>query len=128
MLKLGSSNVKALFRRGQARLAQGMLLDAQQGAFVIPAPFCPAYKLLTSGLSDFNSALKLEPNNASIRDELKKAEQAIAVEKSKVRPSLRPRFLRGLNQLRAEIKVGVCSRIFRKLWSTLKHHDFRTSA
>ena len=36
-------------------------------------------------LSDFNSALKLEPNNASIHNELKKAEQAIAVEKSKAR-------------------------------------------
>lgn len=47
VLKLGSSNVKALFRRGQARLAQGMLLDAQQGALVIPL-FVPHISLLTS--------------------------------------------------------------------------------
>jgi hypothetical protein len=33
--------------------------------------------------ADLNSALRLEPNNTSIQDELKKVEQAIAVEKSK---------------------------------------------
>ncbi len=33
--------------------------------------------------ADLNGALSLEPNNTSIRDELKKVEQAIAVEKSK---------------------------------------------
>ncbi|KAF8332965.1 hypothetical protein F5887DRAFT_564238 [Amanita rubescens] len=62
VLKLSSSNVKALFRRGQARSALGRLLDAQR---------------------DLNSALRLEPNNTSIQDELKKVEQAIALEKSK---------------------------------------------
>lgn len=74
--------MKALFRRGQARSALGRLLDAQQGAHVIPL-----FSIRTGRAqiwdADLNSALRLEPNNTSIQDELKKVEQAIAVEKSK---------------------------------------------
>ena len=52
--------------------------------------FSPRIQTAHVWLSDLNSALKLEPKNTSIQDELKRAEQAIAVEKSKARQSLRP--------------------------------------
>ncbi|KAG6819671.1 hypothetical protein H0H93_009751 [Arthromyces matolae] len=62
VLKLNPSNAKALFRRGQARLATGKLEDA---------------------VDDLTQGLKREPSNNAIKDELKKATEALSKKKGK---------------------------------------------
>ncbi|KAI0748223.1 hypothetical protein C8Q80DRAFT_1170805 [Daedaleopsis nitida] len=66
VLRLDRKNVKGYFRRGQARVALQKLKDAE---------------------ADFQAALKLEPANDSVKQELKKVQDALkdvaAVQKSK---------------------------------------------
>ncbi|KAF9473430.1 hypothetical protein BDN70DRAFT_899772 [Pholiota conissans] len=62
VLNLSSNNVKALFRRGQARVGMEKLLEAQK---------------------DFNEVVRVEPANASAQEELKKVAILIKNEKAK---------------------------------------------
>ncbi|KAJ3575668.1 hypothetical protein NP233_g949 [Leucocoprinus birnbaumii] len=62
VLNLSSKNVKAFFRRGQARSGLGHLVDAQR---------------------DFTEALRLEPENKATKEELKKIAELIEAEKRK---------------------------------------------
>ncbi|KJA24380.1 hypothetical protein HYPSUDRAFT_65593 [Hypholoma sublateritium FD-334 SS-4] len=62
VLRLSSGNVKALFRRGQARVGMGRLTDAQ---------------------NDFSAVLRVEPANVSAQDEVKKLTTRIQEEKAK---------------------------------------------
>ncbi|KAK1232172.1 hypothetical protein PQX77_004684 [Marasmius sp. AFHP31] len=57
VLSLNPSNVKALFRRGQARVDMDKLTEARE---------------------DFEAAAKIEPNNQSVKDELEKIRQKFA--------------------------------------------------
>ncbi|KAL0064281.1 hypothetical protein AAF712_008725 [Marasmius tenuissimus] len=57
VLSLNPSNVKALFRRGQARLDMDKIAEARE---------------------DFEAAEKIEPNNQSVKDELEKIRQKLA--------------------------------------------------
>ncbi|KAI0920036.1 hypothetical protein AcV7_006045 [Taiwanofungus camphoratus] len=56
VLKLGEGNIKAVFRRGQARVAMQKLREAEV---------------------DFRSALKLEPANEAVKQELKRVEEML---------------------------------------------------
>jgi len=62
VLKLHTSNVKALFRRGQARIALNKVSDAQK---------------------DLKEALRLEPANESVKQELENVENLLLQGKSK---------------------------------------------
>ncbi|KAJ8081162.1 hypothetical protein PM082_018005 [Marasmius tenuissimus] len=57
VLSLNPSNVKALFRRGQARVDMDKITEARE---------------------DFEAAEKIEPNNRSVKDELEKIRQKFA--------------------------------------------------
>ncbi|KAI0720997.1 hypothetical protein C8T65DRAFT_631887 [Cerioporus squamosus] len=56
VLRIDGKNVKGYFRRGQARVALQKLMEAE---------------------ADFQEALKLEPANESVRQELKKVQEAL---------------------------------------------------
>lgn len=62
VLDLSPNNVKALFRRGQARLGVGKLVEAQ---------------------SDLRQALELEPGNAAVKEELTKLADVLERTKTK---------------------------------------------
>ncbi|KAG1797849.1 uncharacterized protein HD556DRAFT_1355429 [Suillus plorans] len=62
VLKLSPNNVKALFRRGQARMALGCLDQAR---------------------ADFVGASELEPSNQSVKQELSEVEKSIQQQKQK---------------------------------------------
>ncbi|KAG6914479.1 hypothetical protein DXG01_017029 [Tephrocybe rancida] len=62
VLRLSALNAKALFRRGQARLAMGRLEDAS---------------------TDLKEALNREPTNAAIKEELRKATESLERGKAK---------------------------------------------
>lgn len=68
VLALNPSNVKALFRRGQARRPLGNIDGARQ---------------------DFNEALRLEPSNISVKNELADLEKALREMKAKPVPRRR---------------------------------------
>ncbi|KAG6853017.1 hypothetical protein C0991_007458 [Blastosporella zonata] len=63
VLRLNALNAKALFRRGQARLAMGKLEEAS---------------------TDLTQALKREPANTAIKEELKKATELLEKQKAQV--------------------------------------------
>ncbi|KAH7913442.1 hypothetical protein BJ138DRAFT_634850 [Hygrophoropsis aurantiaca] len=69
VLKLSPNNVKALFRRGQARLGLNRLDDAR---------------------ADLNNALKLEPANAAVAQELAHVEKTIQQKQDKQRTAPAP--------------------------------------
>lgn len=74
VLRLDAKNVKAMFRRGQARVALERLKEARD---------------------DFQKALVLEPSNDAVKQELKKAEDALKAHS-------KPRAVR-MNLLRAKM-------------------------
>ncbi|KAF9265179.1 hypothetical protein L218DRAFT_160232 [Marasmius fiardii PR-910] len=74
VLSLNPSNVKALFRRGQARVGLQMLTDAQNGAQTsfLGVFFSSAQSMFSTHMIDFDAALRIEPNNQAVKDELEK--------------------------------------------------------
>lgn len=79
---MSPNNVKALFRRSQAKTGMGNLTEAHKGVYrytgVIP-------RILISFLrQDLLKALEIEPSNQSAQEELKKVTSLIEKEKSKV--------------------------------------------
>ncbi|KAL0577124.1 hypothetical protein V5O48_004877 [Marasmius crinis-equi] len=82
VLSLNPSNVKALFRRGQARVEMQMFTDAQE---------------------DFQSAAKIEPNNQAVKEEMEKLRQ-LPLKKSPVQGGPAP-------QKKLEISPGVRRRV-----------------
>jgi hypothetical protein len=85
VLKLQAKNVKALFRRAQARVVLGKLQDARAGPpqFHMTSAGAQSYILITS--TDLVAAAKAEPGNAAVRTEFTKVEGLISEAAKKVR-------------------------------------------
>jgi hypothetical protein len=66
---LDASNVKALFRRGQAMVGLNRLSDAQKGESSVSLVL---WFFFPDGLVDFQEVLKLDPKNQAVKDELTK--------------------------------------------------------
>ncbi|THH14016.1 hypothetical protein EW146_g6278 [Bondarzewia mesenterica] len=67
VLSLSPKNVKALFRRAQARIELQKLAEARQGEFA-PTTSRPNHR--TKSPPDLHNALKLEPTNNAVKTEL----------------------------------------------------------
>ncbi|KXN83111.1 Translocon at the outer membrane of chloroplasts 64, partial [Leucoagaricus sp. SymC.cos] len=77
VLSLSTRNVKAYFRRGQARSGLGNYIEAQRAFF-----------------KDFTEALRLEPDNVATKEELRKVAELVEAEKRKVNvPAMHPVFV-----------------------------------
>lgn len=82
VLGLSAFNAKALFRRGQARVGMSRLDEGRQ---------------------DFEEALKREPANASVKEELDKVVEQLAKQNFKVHPALQ--VTSGPKRRRVPIKI-----------------------
>jgi len=86
VLSLNPGNVKALFRRGQARMGTDTsekLQEAQKGVWYGNGFVKAVHAYFPS---DFQEALRLEPKNDSARAELEKVQGLLKSKKSRVRP------------------------------------------
>ena len=80
VITLEPGNVKALFRRGQARVGLDSLIDAQKG-ILHPSLI---YKAFFDHGADFKEAHRLEPTNDSVSQELKKIDELLLKSKTKL--------------------------------------------
>lgn len=91
VIALEPGNVKALFRRGQARVGLDRLIDAQKGTHLC---FPVLLRLDLPMVTDYNEAHRLEPANDSVKQELKKIDELLLKSKSKAKqPIVSPSVL-----------------------------------
>lgn len=82
VLNLSPKNVKAYFRRGQANVGQSRFIEARRGMLSVPIVIHIHYNSVY--LLDFTEALKLEPDNKTTKEELRKIAERIETEKRRV--------------------------------------------
>ena len=92
VLNLSKKNVKAFFRRAQARVALQKLGEAHNGASLI-FPVFLIYLGFTFFSADLQWALKIEPKNDAVKAELERVDQLILSGKGKTVCSLVRTFL-----------------------------------
>lgn len=81
---MSPNNVKALFRRSQAKIGMGNLTEAHKGVFRYTGSKWFPRILISFLRSDLLKVLKIEPSNQSAQEELKKVASLIEKQKSKV--------------------------------------------
>lgn len=79
-LSLNANNVKALFRRAQARAGIEKLPEAKQGARFDHV----GLRISTDDVSDLEQAVKWDPKNDSAQQELKRVNELLDKSKAKV--------------------------------------------
>ena len=79
MLNLSKKNVKAFFRRAQARVALQKLGEAHNGA-CLSSPFSDMFGFTLSP-ADLQWALKIEPKNDAVKAELERVDELILSKK-----------------------------------------------